>query len=39
MTKFNSPFGVNLEVVGLSVKESIPEAKPTIQNLLDELDT
>lgn len=32
-------FGVNLEVVWLSVKEGIPEAKPLIRNLLDELDS
>ncbi len=32
-------FGVNLEVVWLSVKEGIPEAKPLIQNLLNELDS
>jgi uncharacterized protein with HEPN domain len=31
-------FGVNLEVVWLSVKEGIPEAKPAIRNLLEELD-
>lgn len=31
-------FGVSLEVVWLSVKEGIPEAKPVIGNLLEELD-
>ncbi len=31
-------FGVNLEVVWLSVKEGIPEVKPLIQDLLDELE-
>ena len=31
-------FGVNLEVVWLSVKEGIPEAKPVIESLLEELD-
>ena len=31
-------FGVNLEVVWLSVKEGIPEAKPLIEDLLNELD-
>ncbi|WP_406656196.1 DUF86 domain-containing protein [Methanolobus sp. ZRKC2] len=30
-------FGVDLEVVWLSVKEGIPEAKPLIENLLNEL--
>lgn len=31
-------FGVNLEVVWLSVKEDIPQAKPVIRCLLEELD-
>ncbi|WP_321418568.1 DUF86 domain-containing protein [uncultured Methanomethylovorans sp.] len=31
-------FGVNLEVVWLSVKEGIPESKPVIGSLLAELD-
>jgi uncharacterized protein with HEPN domain len=31
-------FGVDLEVVWLSVKEGIPEAKPVIAQLLDNLD-
>lgn len=30
-------FGVNLEVVWLSVKEGIPEVKPVIEVLLNEL--
>ena len=30
-------FGVNLEVVWLSVKEGIPEAKPDIKRMLDEM--
>jgi len=30
-------FGVNLEVVWLSVKEGIPESKPVIEDLLKEL--
>jgi uncharacterized protein with HEPN domain len=30
-------FGVNLEVVWLSVKEGIPEAKPDIKRILDEM--
>jgi uncharacterized protein with HEPN domain len=30
-------FGVNLEVVRLSVKEGIPEAKPDIKRILDEM--
>lgn len=30
-------FGVNLEVVWLSVKEGIPESKPVIEDLLNEL--
>ncbi len=30
-------FGVNLEVVWLSVKKGIPESKPVIENLLNEL--
>lgn len=33
----HSYFGVNLEVVWLSVKEGIPEAKPVIRDLLDNL--
>ncbi|SFM47934.1 Uncharacterized conserved protein, contains HEPN domain [Methanolobus profundi] len=32
-------FGVNLEVVWLSVKEGIPEAKPVIEDLLRELNS
>ncbi|WP_319508789.1 DUF86 domain-containing protein [uncultured Methanolobus sp.] len=32
-------FGVNLEVVWLSVKEGIPEAKPVIKDLLRELNS
>lgn len=32
-------FGVNLEVVWLSVKEGIPESKPLIENLLKELNS
>jgi uncharacterized protein with HEPN domain len=32
-------FGVNLEVVWLSVKEGIPEAKPVIEELLNKLDS
>ncbi|WP_277749697.1 hypothetical protein [Methanohalophilus sp. WG1-DM] len=31
-------FGVNLEVVWLSAKEDIPQAKPVIRSLLEELD-
>jgi len=34
----NAYFGVNLEVVWLSVKEDIPQAKPVIRSLLEELD-
>jgi len=30
-------FGVNLKVVWLSVKEGIPEAKPDIKRILDEM--
>jgi uncharacterized protein with HEPN domain len=30
-------FGVNLEMVWLSVKEGIPETKPDIKNILDEM--
>ena len=30
-------FGVNLKVVWLSVKEGIPEAKPNIKHILDEM--
>jgi len=30
-------FGVNLEVVWLSVKEGIPETKPDIKRILDEM--
>ena len=30
-------FGVNLKVVWLSVKEGIPEAKPDIKHILDEM--
>lgn len=30
-------FGVNLEVVWLSVKEGIPESKPDIKSILDEM--
>jgi hypothetical protein len=30
-------FGVNLKVVWLSVKEGIPEAKPDIKSILDEM--
>ncbi|WMW21892.1 DUF86 domain-containing protein [Methanolobus mangrovi] len=32
-------FGVNIEVVWLSVKEGIPEAKPVIEDLLRELNS
>lgn len=32
-------FGVDLEVVWLSVKEGIPEAKPVIESLLIELES
>lgn len=30
-------FGVNLEVVWLSVEEGIPETKPDIKRILDEM--
>ena len=30
-------FGVNLKVVWLSVKEGIPESKPDIKSILDEM--
>lgn len=30
-------FGVNLEVVWLSVEEGIPETKPDIKHILDEM--
>jgi len=33
----HSYFGVNLEVVWLSVKEGIPEAKSDIKRILDEM--
>jgi uncharacterized protein with HEPN domain len=33
----HSYFGVNLEVVWLSVNEGIPEAKPEIKKILDEM--
>jgi uncharacterized protein with HEPN domain len=32
-------FGVDLEVVWLSIKEGIPEAKPVIESLLIELES
>jgi uncharacterized protein with HEPN domain len=34
----HSYFGVDLEVVWLSVKEGIPESKPAIKQILDEMN-
>jgi uncharacterized protein with HEPN domain len=34
----HSYFGVDLEVVWLSLKEGIPESKPAIKQILDEMN-